>query len=213
MVQTIPARIAKVLDRLHAEAAEDAGRWQARVGTTDPATLKAGGGDLVRLGEFYLAVTPDEGRLLHILARTKGATNVVEFGASYGLSSLYLAAALEGRGGRLTTTEVHPDKCAALRRTFDEAGVADTVTLLEGDARETLADVEGPIDMLVLDGWKSMYLPVHDLLRPRLAPGCLIVADNIDHEAAADYLAFVRGPHSGMMTTVIGDLALSYVVQ
>ena len=79
--------------------------------------------------------------------------------------------------------------------------------------RETLADVEGPIDMLVLDGWKSMYLPVHDLLRPRLAPGCLIVADNIDHEAAADYLAFLRGPDSGMMTTVIGDLALSYVVQ
>lgn len=211
MAADIPDRISKVLDRLHAEAGEDAGRWQARVGTTDPKTLKSGGGDLVRLGEFYLAVTPDEGRLLNILARASRARHVVEFGASYGLSSLYLAAALADQGGRLTTTEVHPDKCAALRRTFDEAGVSDIVTLLEGDARETLATVTDPIDMLVLDGWKSMYLPVFELLPPRLAPGCLIVADNIDHEAAADYLAFVRGPDSGAITTVIGDLALSYI--
>lgn len=212
MDASINPRIAKVLDRLHAEAAEDAKRWETRVGTTDPATLKSGGGDLVRLGEFYLAVSPDEGRLLHILARSSGARTIVEFGASYGLSSLYLAAALEAKGGRLTTTEVHPDNCAALRRTFDEAGVSDTVTLLEGDARDTLAQVDGPIDMLVLDGWKSMYMPVHDLLRPRLAAGCLIVADNIDHEAAADYLAFIRSDGSGLLTTVIGDLALSYVV-
>lgn len=207
----IPQRIETVLDRLHAEAAEDKGRWEARLGTTDPKTLKSGGGDLVRLGEFYLAVSPDEGRLLHILAKTKGAKHVVEFGASYGLSSLYLAAALAGQGGKLTTTEVHPDKCAALRATFDQAGVSDIVTLLEGDARETLAGATDPIDMLVLDGWKSMYLPVFDLLRPRFAPGCLIAADNIDHEAAADYLAFVRSPESGTITTVIGDLALSYV--
>ncbi|MAM61790.1 class I SAM-dependent methyltransferase [Maritimibacter sp. UBA3975] len=207
----IPPAIQTVLDRLHAQAAQDAGRWRERDGGDGAVATSAGGGDLVRLGEFYLAVSPDEGRLLHILARACGAKRVVEFGASFGISSLYLAAALGKQGGHLTTTEVHPDKCASLRRTFDEAGVSQTVTLLEGDARETLAEVDAPIDMLVLDGWKSMYLPVFTLLRPKLAPGCLIVADNINHAAAADYLAHMRGSEGGAVTTVIGDLALSYV--
>jgi predicted O-methyltransferase YrrM len=143
-----------VLDRLHAAASGDRKCRSER-------TASAGGGDaLVRLGAFYLAVSQEEGRLLSILARAIKARKIVEFGASFGVSTIYLAAAAKENGGSLITTEVHPEKCATLRTSLDEAHLADTVTLLEGDARETLKGVSGPIDMLFLDGWKSAYHPV-----------------------------------------------------
>lgn len=165
--------------------------------------------DIVRLGSEYLAVSPDEGRFLYMLARGARAERIVEFGASYGLSTLYLAAALRETGGHLWTTEVHPDKCAALRETFDRAGVSDVVTLLEGDARETLKTVEGPIDMVLLDGWKSLYLPVLDILRPKLRPGALVAADNIRLTASKPYWAHVSGPASGFLSHQVDDMALS----
>ncbi|MCO4763148.1 MAG: class I SAM-dependent methyltransferase [Myxococcales bacterium] len=199
---TMNPTLQKRLDVLHAEASRDKERWEARVRDED---------GLVRLGEFFLAMTPDEGRMLYILALARNAQRVVEFGASFGISSLYLAAALGETNGHLITTEVHPDKCVALRKSFDEAGVSDQVTLLEGDARETLRDVEGPIDMLVLDGWKSMYLPVFELLRARLAPGALIVADNIFHDGSAAYLEMIRSSESGLVSSISGDMGLSYL--
>ncbi|WP_323766840.1 O-methyltransferase [Marinovum sp.] len=201
-----------VLDALHAAAARDARRWRDRTGTTDATVNAGGGGALVRLGEFYLAVSPDEGRLLYILARAIKAGRIVEFGASYGISSLYLAAAARDNAGTLITTEVHPDKCAALRATFAATELADAITLLEGDARETLRPVSGPIDMLFLDGWKSAYLPIFELLRPSLRAGALIVADNCTHAAAADYLAVVQSPASGCITSVRDSIAISCVL-
>jgi predicted O-methyltransferase YrrM len=201
-----------MLENLHTAAARDAERWSDRTGTTDATTNASGGGDLVRLGEFYLAVSPEEGRLLFVLARAINARRIVEFGASYGISSLYLGAAARDNGGRLITTEVHPDKCDALRDTFAKAELSGAITLLEGDARETLRDVPGPIDMLFLDGWKCAYLPVFQLLRPRLRPGALILADNITHAGAADYLAAVRAPGSGCETALGGNLAITCVL-
>jgi predicted O-methyltransferase YrrM len=198
-----------VLDDLHAAAALDAKRWSERNGTADATDNARGTGPLVRLGEFYLAVSPEEGRLLYVLARATRARRIVEFGASYGISSIYLAAAANDNAGSLITTEVHPEKCAALRDAFQRAGLSDTITLIEGDARETLRDLPGPIDMLFLDGWKSAYLPVFQILRPRLRPGALILADNIVHDGAADYLAAVRAPAYGCETTVRGSLAIT----
>jgi predicted O-methyltransferase YrrM len=200
-----------VLDTLHAAAALDAERWNDRTGTNDATANAQGGGALVRLGEFYLAVSPEEGRLIYVLARAIKARRIVEFGASYGISSLYLAVAAKENEGSLTTTEVHPDKCATLRETFQRAGMADTITLLEGDARATLREVPGQIDMLFLDGWKSAYLPIYDLLRPKLSPGALILADNISHAGAADYLAAVESPSSGCETAIRGNLAITCV--
>ncbi len=144
--------VAACLARLHEAAARDSARRRSswRRGADDDV--------LIRMGDFYLAVSPAEGRLLYVLARGGRAASIVEFGASFGVSTIYLAAAARDNGGHVVTTEVHPDKCAALRESFARAGVEDCVTLLEGDARETLAGVEGPVDLLFLDGWKSMYL-------------------------------------------------------
>ena len=200
-----------VLGELHREALKDQQRWQQRTGHNDAASNSAGGGDLVRLGEFYLAVSEEEGAFLNIIARAMKARRIVEFGASFGVSSIYLGAAALENGGFVTTTEVHPEKCASLRKTFERAELSNVITLLEGDARETLADVEGPIDLLFLDGWKSMYLPIYNLLRPKIPPGGIILADNCSHQAAADYLATVRSKDSGCQTVIKADMAMSYV--
>ena len=205
-------RVAGALETLYAEAARDGERWAARreqqardtqAGTPAPPE------SLVRMGEFYLGVSRQEGELLYLLARSSKANCIVEFGASYGISTLYLGAAARDNGGRLITTEVHPDKCRATRQTLADAGLKDSVTLLEGDALITLGDVTGPIDLVLLDGWKSLYLPVLELLRPKLAVGALVAADNIDHEAAQDYVAAIRSPRSGFFNVTFGEMELS----
>ena len=139
------------------------------------------------MGEFFLAVSTEEGRLLYLLARAASARYIVEFGASYGVSTMFLGAAAADNGGRLVTTEVHPDKCRAIRQTLRQAALDSFVTLLEGDARETLPAQAPGMEMLFLDGWKSQYLPLLTKVEHLLAPAALIVADNANHEAAADY--------------------------
>jgi predicted O-methyltransferase YrrM len=176
--------ISRVIEKLHEAAAHDAERRARRSPERDDA--------LIRMGEMYLAVSRAEGTLLYVLARGSRATRLVEFGASFGISTIYLGAAARDNGGKVVTTEVHPEKCKALRSTLADAGLAAEVTVLEGDARQTLQEVEGPIDFVFLDGWKGLYLPVLETLLPKLRRGALIVADNVDFEAASDYTRRVR---------------------
>jgi predicted O-methyltransferase YrrM len=76
------------------------------------------------------------------------------------------------------------------------------VTILAGDARETLADLPGPVGFVLLDGWKNLYLPLLRQLEPRLAAGALVVADDTVSMAAqmTDYLAYVRDPAHGYLS-------------
>jgi predicted O-methyltransferase YrrM len=205
-------RLQDVLDDLHGAARRDETRWKERTGSGNASANARGGGPLVRLGEFYLATSPEQGRLLYLLARMSRATTIVEFGASFGVSSLYLGAAARDNGGHLVTTEVHPKKCAALEQTFRKAGLDDNITLLEGDARETLRAVEAPVDMLFLDGWKSMYLPIYQSLRPKMRSGGVVVADNCSHEAARDYVAEVTEDSSRCITEIAGDFIITYLL-
>lgn len=125
-----------------------------------------------------LAIKPDVGRLLYVLAMAGRAATMVEFGASLGFSTIHLAAAARdiGGGARVISTEIEPDKANAARENLAEAGLQDLVDLREGDALETLRDVD-PVDLLFLDGWNNLYLSVLDLLEPKLAPGALVIAD------------------------------------
>jgi predicted O-methyltransferase YrrM len=108
------------------------------------------------------------------------ARRIVEFGCSFGVSAIYLAAAVrDNGGGEVVTTEIEGKKIRRAREHFDDAGVAREVTLLEGDALETLRRVEGPIDLLFLDGWKNLCLPVLKLLEERLAPGAAVFCDDM----------------------------------
>jgi predicted O-methyltransferase YrrM len=145
-----------------------------------------------------MPISAQGGRLLYNLVRATRPTTVIEFGTSFGISTLHLAAAVRDNGtGRVISTELSAAKVTAARRTFTETGLDDLITVLEGDARDTLATVARPADFVLLDGWKDLCLPVLRLLEPRLAPGTLVIADDVDLEDLAPYLDHVRDPRNG----------------
>lgn len=150
---------------------------------------------------IYMPVSPQGGELLYILVRAKRPNTVVEFGTSYGVSTIHLAAAVADEGtGHVFSTELSATKIAAARNNLAEAGLADRVTILSGDAMTTLNDIPGPIELVLLDGWKELCLPVLRSLESRLASGALIVADDIDMPSLSGYLEDVRNPPNGYVS-------------
>ncbi|HEX3770530.1 MAG TPA: class I SAM-dependent methyltransferase [Polyangiaceae bacterium] len=145
-----------------------------------------------RAKELYLAVSPATARLLYMLARATGARSIVEFGTSFGISTLHMAAALRDNGGGLLIgTELEANKVTQARANLTAAGLADLVDVREGDALETLSrDLPETIDLVLLDGHKPLYPKILDQLAPRLRSGACIVADNAD--ASPTYVARVR---------------------
>ncbi|MFD9949302.1 O-methyltransferase [Nonomuraea sp. NPDC059023] len=186
-------RVADALDRMFAAAAGD-DTIAARVdsfGNTPQEHADAA-------EEIYMPISPEAGRLLYSLVRAIRPATVVEFGMSFGISTLHLAAAVRDNGtGRVITTELSAHKIAAARRTFAETGLAEVITVLEGDALRTLADLPDKPGFVLLDGWKDLYLPVLRMLEPRLDPGTLVVADDVELESVQPYLAYVREPGNG----------------
>lgn len=153
------------------------------------------------MSEFYIPVTPEAGRLLYSLVRATRPTTVVEFGMSFGISAVHLAAAVRDNGnGRVVTTELSDTKIAAAKQTFAETGLDDVITILEGDALSTLTDLDEPVDFVLLDGWKDLYLPVMKLLEPHLSAGVLVVADNASAPDMKPYLDYVRNPDNGYVS-------------
>jgi predicted O-methyltransferase YrrM len=153
------------------------------------------------LAGVYMPISASGGDLLYALIRSARPTTVVEFGTSYGISTIYLAAAVRDNGvGQVLSTELSATKIAAAGGNLAEAGLADVVTILPGDALATLADVPGPIGLVLLDGWKPLCLPVLRLLEDRLAAGALVVADDSTFASMRDYLDYVRDPANGYVT-------------
>ena len=199
-------RVNAVLSRLFARAARDGDVASVlpvdRALPDRAARLKMTARDRAEaLQDVYMPVAPDVGRLLYALVRASRPETVVEFGTSFGISTIHLAAAVTDNGtGRVVTTELSDRKATASRRNLEEAGLAGVVTVLAGDALETLASVTGPVGLVLLDGWKDLYLPVLQLLQPRLTSGALVVADDSSFESTAGYLAYVRDPGNGFVS-------------
>lgn len=144
----------------------------------------------------FLAISPDYGRFLYMMARARNATRIVEFGTSMGVSTIYLAAALrDNGGGQLIGSEFEPAKVARARNNLAAAGLADLVEIREGDALETLkdlgTDMSGKVDLLLIDGAFSLYLPVLKLVEPWFRTGAVILGENA---FAPEYLDYVRNP-------------------
>ena len=158
-----------------------------------------------RLKDFPLPVSRETGALLYMLARSSRARTIVEFGTSFGISTLHLAAGLrDNGGGRLITSEFEPSKAARARDNLSAGGLIDLVEIREGDALKTLsADLPDTIDLVLLDGAKALYPEILDLVEGHLKPGAIIVADNADD--SPDYLARVRRPASGYMSTPFAE--------
>ncbi|MFS2017354.1 O-methyltransferase [Massilia sp. CT11-108] len=158
-----------------------------------------------RLKDLALPVSRGTGVLLYMLARSSRARTIVEFGTSFGISTIHLAAALrDNGGGRLITSEFEPAKVERARANLAAAGLLDLVEIRAGDALQTLAgDLPDDIDLVLLDGAKALYPDVLALLEPHLRPGAAIVADNADH--CPDYLARMRAPASGYLSMPFAD--------
>jgi predicted O-methyltransferase YrrM len=201
--------VSALLDRLFAAADRD-----------DPAAFQRARDAIARLErppgnreraelmrDVYMPITPDVGRLLYVLTRSRRPETVVEFGTSYGISGIHLAAALRDAGrGRLVTTEFDAVKAGCAQDNFRTAGLADLIEIRIGDAFETLRDgIAGGIEVLLLDGWKPLYLPMLKFLEPRLAPGALIIADDlaVAPEALASYVGYVRAAGSGYVSVEV----------
>ena len=217
MTALTAAPLAPLLDRLFAdaEAAEpDIDAAFADLSDDEQARMlrsKTDYGELYgRMKNLPLAVSRETGALLYMLARSSGARTIVEFGTSFGISTLHLAAALrDNGGGRLITSEFEPSKAARARDNLRMGGVIDLVEIREGDALETLSvDLPETIDLVLLDGAKSLYPEILSLLEGSLRPGALVVADNAD--MSPDYLKRVRAPTNGYMSVPFaGDVELS----
>jgi predicted O-methyltransferase YrrM len=201
--------VSDVLDRLFAEAQAADGPLEAQW-----AEALAGGGDeFAKLlaqeaadyrsvyreyAHNYLNVSAELGRFLYVCARARQAKCIVEFGTSFGISTIHLAVALrDGGGGRLVSTELEPGKAARAQDNLAAAGLADLVDIRVGDALETLrGGFDRPVDLVLLDGAWSLYLPVLELVEPHLAPGALVIGENAVDESG-EYLAYVRDPANG----------------
>ncbi|KVH57964.1 methyltransferase [Burkholderia sp. MSMB1072] len=157
-----------------------------------------------RLKDYPLAVSRETGTLLYMLARGVGAKVIVEFGTSFGISTLHLAAALrDNGGGRLITSEFEPSKVVRAHANLAAGGLADLVEIREGDALRTLAaGLPDSVDLLLLDGAKALYPEILALLEPRLRAGAFVVADNAEY--SPDYLAYVRAAENGYLSVPFG---------
>ncbi len=216
----LDARARAVADRLHALSTRQTRTailpmlaktvtGRLREGTWD-ATQTADG--KAWLADKLVALDPHKAALCYLLCRSLDARNVVEAGTSYGLSTLYLAAAVRDNltgspdgddTGVVIGTEHEPAKVAAAQANLAEAGLADYVRIRAGDLRETLRELPEPIDFMLVDIWIPMALPALELVTPALRPGALVVCDNVvsGHRQYADYLDYVRDP-AGPFTSI-----------
>lgn len=204
--------LAPLLDRLFLEDEAARGAMQAAIAHLSDAERARMMRSKTDYRDFYgrlkdvpLAVSRETATLLYMLARSSRARAVVEFGTSFGISTLHLAAALrENGGGRLVTSEFEPSKATRARENLIAGGLLDLVEIREGDALKTLGvDLPDQIDLVLLDGAKALYPEILDLVEGRLRPGAIIVADNADD--SPDYLARVRTPGNGYMSTPFAE--------
>jgi predicted O-methyltransferase YrrM len=152
----------------------------------------------------FLNVSADFGRFLYMCARARKAKRIVEFGTSFGISTIHLACALrDGGGGHLIGSELEPTKAKRARENLAAADLADLVDIRVGDALETLKDgIDGDVDLVLLDGAFSLYLPVLKLLEPHLRDGAFVIGDNA-LEQSPGYLDYVRNPQNGYLSLAL----------
>jgi predicted O-methyltransferase YrrM len=196
--------VTTVLDRIYAtgEGRDDSARQRF----LDRRAEQGGGLSTSEAADVYrdapLAVRRPIGELLHVLALARGAKRIVEFGTSFGASTIYLAAALrDAGGGHLITTEIHPEKARTAERNLSDARLADLVEVRIGNALETLRGLTEPIDLVFLDGFGELYLPVLRILEPQISRGAPVAADASAGSGWRDYEAYVRSPTNGYVST------------
>lgn len=166
---SIDAAVCTVINDYEARAAREQEIWS----TLSPEDA------MRRRDEMLLPVGPATGTLLNLLVKEATARRILEVGSSYGYSTTWLAEAARAVGGRVISLELQAAKADYARSQLARAGLAGFVEFHIGDARASLAALGGPFDLVLIDLWKDLYVPVFELLYPKLAPGAIVVADNM----------------------------------
>lgn len=202
--------VARTLNRMHRRARVD----MLRIALVAPSVvphflgLRKVSDDVLShsMKDTYLPVSRSQGEMLYLVARSIDARRVVEFGTSFGVSTLYLAAAVKDNGGGVVIgTELEPSKQAKATENLREAGLSAFAGVRLGDAMTTLADVEAPVDMVLLDGWKDGYLDILELLKPKLRPRAVVLADNIFRfkRSLRPYVEYMQSGTNGFVSSTI----------
>jgi predicted O-methyltransferase YrrM len=153
----------------------------------------------------YIPIVPQQGTFLYMQARALNAKSILEFGTSYGISTIYLAKAAKDNGGKVITTEYLAHKVKVAKENFEEAGLSEYVEIWEGDAMKTLKNLAEELDFVLLDGWPDLVFPVFKLIEPKLKKGAVIAVDDVKEykPSMQDYLDYVRNPENGYISTTI----------
>jgi predicted O-methyltransferase YrrM len=201
-----------LLDRLHAQS-------DAQVDETDNYFARREEGSALDqenlfddemhrfLADKMVALDRDKAEFCYLLCRSIRATRVVEAGTSFGVSTLYLAAAVRDNqveNGVVIGTEYEPKKVEIARANFKEAGLSEFIELREGDLRQTLRDVGGAVDFMLIDIWEVAQ-PALELVSPNLRPGAIVACDNTAAfpDEYRDYFEFVNDPRNRFRTMTV----------
>jgi predicted O-methyltransferase YrrM len=158
------------------------------------------------LSDKLVALDRDKAEFCYQVCRALRARRIVEAGTSFGVSTLFLAAAVrDNGGGAVIGTEYEPEKAKAARANFAEAGLSDFIDLREGDLRETLRDTGGPVDFMLVDIWAPMARPALELVAPSLRDGAVVICDNTAQfrEAYDHYFEFINDPANRLRTMTL----------
>jgi predicted O-methyltransferase YrrM len=204
------AKLEALLTRLHgcSQAQEaDTSAYFRRRGEAGELSWEGLDADAHRfMADKLVALEPAKAEFCYLTCRALGARRIVEVGTSHGVSTLYLAAAVRDNGGGLVIgTEHEAEKAKAARANFAEAGLTDYIELREGDLRQTLKRLEGPIDFVLMDIWTEMTRPAIELITPHLRAGSIVCADNTGgfREPYRAYFEFVEAPANGFRTLTL----------
>ena len=211
-------KIKSVLNYLHGEARKDF--WQfSKIGLLIFRDLFTGKNRIfsrdsgIRAHAFkyiYISVGEQEGKFLYLIAKSIQARNIIEFGTSFGISTIYLAAAVKDNGGgKVISTEIETEKVKKARENVRSAGLDSIVDIRLGDAAETLQSLDMEIDMIFLDGWKQLYLPLVKQLSKHLHANSIVIADDVVRfkKSLSEYVEYMSDPSNGFISVIlpIGD--------
>jgi predicted O-methyltransferase YrrM len=159
------------------------------------------------MDDKYLALDPAQGVFCYLLAKAINARRIIEFGTSFGVSTIYLAMAVRDNGGGLVIgTEMAEQKAIRAQENIDVAGLSKFVDVRIGDALETLKDIQGPIDFFLNDGFPRYALAVLKMVAPHMRSGSVIITDNVGLLKAdyREYLEYLRNSNNGFQSVLMG---------
>ncbi|MRW88246.1 SAM-dependent methyltransferase [Pseudoduganella sp. FT26W] len=152
-----------------------------------------------------LAISEDMGRFLYNLTLMRRPARILELGSSYGVSTLYLASALQQLGkGEMIASELDSMKCRKLKEHLNIAGVASLVAVWEGDAFELFNNLAGHFDLVFMDVWSTLYLKMFQRLEAFLQPGSVVITDHMytAQDEVADFRRYLSASRQFSSSTL-----------